>query len=219
MDEITSTFEHEGLIVELWNDDASMFESPFELDGCIANFVGWHKRYNLGPQDKRNGVEVVHRNWDGLNIRIDGRTYEARGWGEMSEIIRKHCKPVICYPVWMIDHSMLAFRAGSSFADIDPGQWDSGLVGFLFARPDVVREQYGVKRITGQVIERVMHDLAYDLEAYGNWINGWMYGFTIKDGDGNELENTGGFYTSEEAKRDAKSEAAYFARCGRQTAA
>jgi hypothetical protein len=34
-------------------------------------------------------------------------------------------------PLYLIDHSGFAMRAGRSFADVDPGEWDSGQVGFI----------------------------------------------------------------------------------------
>ncbi len=203
MSDCFKSYQRAGLTIELWSDEACDFESPLAWDGCIANFVAWHRRHNLGDQEEKHGVKVVHRSWGGLHVEIDGREYEANSWSEMNQIIRRHADVAVCYPVWMIDHSMLAFRLGESFAAEDPGEWDSGIVGFLFARPEAVREQYGVKRITQQIVERVKADLQYDIKAYGNWINGWMTGYTIKDAVGNELDSIGGYYTSEEAEKEA----------------
>ncbi|WP_131821653.1 hypothetical protein [Desulfofundulus australicus] len=75
--------------------------------------------------------------------------------------------------------------------------WDSGQIGWIYVLKEKVREEYGVKRITKKVRDRVISVLKAEVEVYDRWLRGEVYGFTvyeIADGDIASIDSCGGFY-------------------------
>lgn len=99
-------------------------------------------------------------------------------------------------PAYLYNHGGYAFSTGPfSFS------WDSGQLGFVYVTRKKAREWFGWKRITQTREDHVDKVLADELETYGKYVNGEVYGYVIEDLD----ESCWGYYDEayclEEAKR------------------
>jgi len=115
------------------------------------------------------------------------------GWNEMRQhIYREHGKQTVIVPVWMIDHSGIALRAGRDFGDCDPGAWDSGIVGFCYMTPAQMRENYVTKRITKKILEQARELVDAEVKEYSAYLEGDVYGIVVKDDEGVALDSLWG---------------------------
>jgi hypothetical protein len=69
--------------------------------------------------------------------------------------------------------------------------WDSGRVGFIVVREDVIRCEFNGDR------EKALKCLQSELNTYDQWLRGETYGFCIVDEDGDVIESCWGFYGSD----------------------
>ena len=53
--------------------------------------------------------------------------------------------------------------------------WDSGQVGWVFVSKKKVREEYGVKRITESLVEKVTEILKGEVKTYDMYLTGELY--------------------------------------------
>lgn len=110
---------------------------------------------------------------------------------------RRLDREYIWLEVWKYEHGGVAFRAtergaGRPFSC----PWDSGRWGIIAVRKDTVRKEYGCKRITAAIREKVIGLLESEIETFSQWANGDVFGYTITDSDDNEIQDGScwGFY-------------------------
>lgn len=90
-------------------------------------------------------------------------------------------RDVIAYPITEYEHGNIALSLGYKQG------WDYGVVGFVFVTKEKIRKEYGVKRVTKSILERVEACLESELDTLESWINGDVYGYTIEQVTYDEL--------------------------------
>lgn len=138
-------------------------------------FFGWHKRKNIGD-DKPHAFR-------------DSQAFD--GWDDVERAIREEYDPIALFPVYMLDHSGVAFSIDGFSCP-----WDSGQVGFIFV-PRSMADHWSADVA---VIEK---GLRAELDAYQTWANGWCVGYVVEE-DGEELDSCWGFYSEEDARTQAE---------------
>lgn len=105
--------------------------------------------------------------------------------------------PIDCIgiKVWMYDHSGHCYAA----ADKNPFHcpWDSGQVGWIFISRADARKRLGMSRLHLHHISIIRDQLISEVKLFSEYVNGEVYGFTLYDPEGNELDSCGGFYGSD----------------------
>lgn len=123
------------------------FDNPRSWDN-LGKMVCFHGRYDLG--DKH---DYKHQNYD--------------SWDEMEKAIIKEENVCVILPLYLYDHSGITMNT-TGFSC----RWDSGQVGFTFVSKEMVRKEYGVKRITKSVIEKVTKVLIGEVDTYDKYLTG-----------------------------------------------
>ena len=88
-------------------------------------------------------------------------------------------------PLYLYDHSGLAIQT-----DPFTCPWDSGLVGYIIASKDKVREEFKRKRLTSELRYKVVNILKTEVEIYNDFIQGNIYFYVISD----DIGSCSGFY-------------------------
>jgi len=122
---------------------------------------------------------------------------------------KKMPRDVLCLPVWMYDHGGTAYAAAESNPFHCP--WDSGLFGVVFVTHETLRKEYGVKRVTQAIRAKALQVLQSEVAEYSQWANGEVYGYTVTDSDGEQVDSCWGFIGLEVATSEARSAAQYAA--------
>jgi hypothetical protein len=170
------TIEYEGFKIEIEQDDSP--ESPREW-GNMGKMICFHGRYQLG--DKDHGYD--HSDYS--------------GWDEMKEALEK--KATVVLPVYLYDHSGLAISI-TPFSC----RWDSGQIGFIIATREDICTNFSVKRVTKRIREDVRKSLKGEIEAYGQYLSGDVWQYSIEDKDGNHIDSCCGMYGREYCEQAAK---------------
>jgi hypothetical protein len=155
---------------------------PWDADN-FGKYAHWHRREYIG-----NTPPTI-----GQGHYVDGEPHfeypqdfvdfaKKNGW--------------LYLPVALLDHSGWHIWVGDSSHWCDPGGWDSGQVGFIYATPEKVREWFSVKRITKKVRERALKLLEGEVKTLDDYYRGNVYGYKIVKSDDEDevVDSCWGYY-------------------------
>jgi len=146
------SIEYKGHTINIFPDDDT--PDPRKEFDNLGAMVCFHRRYNLGDQ------------------------HEFRDPDEFAEFLKEE-KP-ICLPLYLFDHSGITISTESErFRVCDPQGWDWGMLGYIYATKEDVRQEYGVKRVTRKILEKVTKLLQSEVEEYDHYLTGNVYGYEI----------------------------------------
>lgn len=175
--------------------------SKSEVSGLTVRIV--QDEDPQSPREWTHGAELVysHGRYDFPNdAEVDFDQFG--GWGEVAAKLTAD-GALLVVPVYMIDHSGLAFRVGADFGDIDPGNWDSGQIGLAYVTPQNWADTQGTEWTGSDEQMATARALAVsDVETYGQYVSGEVYGYVISDGD-TSVESLWGIYDYAEAEAEA----------------
>lgn len=178
--------KYKGYTVEIWLDEDA--ENPREWDNLVK-MVCFHKRYALGDQHHSSPEDF-------------------------REFVRRE-KPVVVLPLYLYDHSVLSISTKSFMGRVRHAEWDSGQVGWAYISKEDALKEYEVKRISKKIRAELRAVLESEVEVYDQFLQGEVYGFTIRDAGGNEVESVGGYfgdpgkYLMDEVRRIVDNRGAY----------
>lgn len=93
------------------------------------------------------------------------------------------------WPVYAYIHGNVAF--GIESFNI---RWDSGLIGFIYESKKSIREEFGVKRISSNLTDKITQRIKDELATLTDWANGTIYAVSISK-DGEHLDSLSGIYS------------------------
>lgn len=181
---LVNKFETENNVLEIMYDECA--DSPRSWDN-LGTIVAWHSRYSLSEEDYSDYRAFLEENTyqyfetdEGLENASDER---------LMDLFKKDH---IILPVYMYEHSGVVLNTHGFSCP-----WDSGQVGFIYVSKEKVRSEYGVKRITKKLLEKVEGVLASEIEVYSDYVDGNVYGYVLKDKEGNDVDSCWGFIGSD----------------------
>lgn len=170
-----------GMQGEIFHDEDA--ESPREWDN-LGTMACSHRRYTLG--DKEHKLR-----WDDYG-----------SWDEAETGLIKEVGPCVILPMYMLDHSGLRVST-TDFND----RWDSGQIGFIYVTYEKLREEFGWKRMSPQRVQKVYKYLEGEVETYDQYLSGDVWGYVLKDADGEDLDSCWGFFGFDYCKEELESSA------------
>lgn len=161
--------------------------NPREEFDHLGVMVCFHRRYRLGDRDHG----------------YDAADYD--DWDEVFKDIRENEHPAVILPIYMYDH-------GGVTVSTQPFScaWDSGQIGFIFARREDVRREYKKQRISKKIRERVKEVLRAEVKEYDQFLTGDVWGFAIESDQGDDICSCWGFFGREACEEEAKREMEYW---------
>ncbi len=221
MTNLIHTFTHDGYTVSIYQDEEP--ESPREWAnlGIIVVSPGfarhWTDRAHGGIYDEVLDIGVAEVPCPAGHDPESGDPIDdcgiCGGWGSVGlvgcdalggtprERVESHLRDrygaTVVLPLGMIDHSGISFYVGAGAHAMDPGGWDSGQVGWIMDTP-AGREECGTPP---ELIEEVLRD---EVAAPDQRARGDVYGYVIRDVNGDEVESCSGIYGYDDAVEEAK---------------
>lgn len=123
---------------------------------------------------------------DGMLKRIRNRNKTAQDFAKDVQRTARR-KGLLVAPVTVYEHGLVSYELGCIAGML---AFDYSFCGFIVTSVDQVREQYGVKRITKKVMEHVEQQWRADLAELSNLANGWRYIISLRNADGDILDET-----------------------------
>jgi hypothetical protein len=181
MDDLIEEVEYKGFRIEIYPCD-NFGESSRDWDN-LGTMACFHKRYDLGD-------------------KTELKSSDFNGWDELAAYLEKQGAAVIM-PLYLYDHSGITISCGNSYPYND--RWDAGQVGFIYVTKEKIRKEYGVKRVSKELLETVREVLVNEVKTYDQDLRGDVYSFVSYKGD-EEIDSCGGLYGVEYAVQYAKDE-------------
>ncbi len=178
------TIEYRGQVIKIYQDEDA--ESPRDWDN-LGTMVCFHSRYALG--DKHD------LSYEDFN-----------SWSELKQYLFKELKALIVLPLYIMDHSGIHINT-TGFEYCDPGNRDSGQIGFIYVTAGIIREQYRAARITEKIRNQAKDCLLSEVNKYNDYVTGKVFWYAAETIDGNLIDSCGGYfgdteYMINEAKGD-----------------
>ena len=178
-------------VIEVHQDESP--ESPRSWDN-LGTMICFHKRYDLGDKHDYNHVE-----------------YDS--WSEQRKDIEKTENTCVILPLYLYDHSGITMST-SPFGC----SWDSGQVGWIIVSKENVRKEFGVKRITKEIIEKVTNILEGEVKTYDQYLTGDVYGYkvfkvsecSLGHEHKEEVDSCWGFYGEDECMSEGEGIVEYY---------
>lgn len=154
---ITKHYTQTGMRVTKAIDEYPI--NPRELNANLTTMICHHRNYSLGDVNES-------KQFEGFTSLKELKQALVEYYGEMAYI-----KPLSLY-----DHSTQTLAIGEP-----TDRWDSGYVGFIFVTKEQARKEYGVKRITKSVIEKIERVAQGEVEEYNKvWLWGEVYVLSLE---------------------------------------
>jgi hypothetical protein len=169
--EPTAVFEYPKtvLIIEPDNDPWN----PLEGDH-FGHMICFHRRYDLGDEH-----DEPHQK-DAFKFQEWIKSMYAR-------------RELIYLPLYLYDHSGITISYNDTYPYNDP--WDAGLVGYIYATNEDIRENWGIKKATMKWQKQAYALLKDIVDEYDQYLRGDAYGFTLMCKTcGETLDSTWGFF-------------------------
>jgi hypothetical protein len=112
----------------------------------------------------------------------------------------------VVLPLYGFEHTDTALST-VDFGD----RWDSGQIGFVYAFPGKAKKFAGWTESGEALRARLAENMASEVSEIGRIMNGEVYGYTIEDEDGNQLDSLWGMVGYEYAESQMREAAAGFA--------
>jgi len=162
----------------------SCAESPREWDN-LGTIAYKHSRYTLGEVKINEPIEWLESM---LNLQEKGIYSNER----LAELESKFFSQFLALPIYLYDHSGQSISTKPFSCS-----WDSGKVGYIYVDKKAVLSEFGGKKVTKKLKERILNYLNSEVETYNEYIEGNVYGFQIVDEDENIVDSCYGFFGRE----------------------
>lgn len=108
---------------------------------------------------------------------------------------RLEANGLVILPLYLYDHGGITMNT-SGFSC----PWDSGQVGYIYATPAKVLEEWGDGE---DAKDKAKQCLEGEVKVYDQFLRGDVYGYRIEDEEGNDLDSCWGFYGMDDVKEQA----------------
>ena len=156
-------------------------DSPRGWDN-LGTIAYAHREYVLGEEEIGDPIRWLEDKLGKENAHIYNND-------RLEELEEEFFEKYIALPLYLYDHSGLRIRTHPFSC-----RWDSGKVGYIYVDLQSVRENYGVKRVSKKLRQRVLDVLMYEVKTFDQHLSGDVYGFIVEDEDGKILDSCYGFY-------------------------
>jgi len=200
MEQPIEKYEHEGLIVSIYQDELA--ESPRECDNVGKMLIVTNDNYSSPINETELTQEEIH---------------ELRCMASKSDIeiaLSKKFKNSVILPIYRYAHSGVWYNTtGFNNYPLPQGhvEFDTCHVGYIIATRQDILNNFGIKKITQEFRAKTEALLRGEVDEYSKWANGEVYGFVINDENSDNLDSVWGFYDIKDCKKEAEESSEFIA--------
>lgn len=175
MAEAIETITYKNHIIEILPDNNS--ENPIQSWDVLGEYCCWHRRYDLGYSDRFANPEQV--------VNYARQTNS------------------LLFPLFMYNHSGISLSLSNSHYPFND-HWDSGQLGYILVDRENALKEFGKKRLTKQLKQKIRQIIEGEIETYNQYLSGDVYGYAVSK-DGQEIDSCWGYYGQDDCLNEAKS--------------
>ena len=173
MSEAIQTVKYKNHKIEIFPDEHC--ENPIQTWDMLGEYYCWHRRYNLGNSNRFDSPDEV------IDYAKQSRS--------------------LLFNLYMYDHSGITLSMSNShypFTD----RWDAGQLGLILIDREKALKEFGKKRLTKQLIQKIYNTIEGEVETYNKYLAGDVYGFVVSR-DNNPIDSCWGFYSQTDCLNEA----------------
>lgn len=183
-------------------------ENPRE-DADFGHMLCWHKRMNFGsePQDfnisDRGKLDAHFARIlaDEFKLSDEQREYVEYYCpiNRMINALREHRK-FVALPIYIFEHSGVTISTERGYFDaIDPGSWDHGQLGIIYATESEIKKWLGkTDNLTDEDLKKAHDGLKDIIKTYDMYLSGEVYVYSLYDSESEEnIDSCGGIYAED----------------------
>jgi hypothetical protein len=106
--------------------------------------------------------------------------------------------------IYLYDHSGITIKAAESNPFSCP--WDSGMIGYIWISREDAKKEFGYKRSSRKMVNKVKEAFRNEIEAYDQFLRGEVYGFELCIWDENDneefVDSCWGYFGSDSIEKD-----------------
>ena len=174
MSEAVETIHYKNHTIEIFPDENS--ENPIQSWDMLGEYCCWHRRNNLGNSDRFETPEQVV------------------GYARQTNSL--------LFNLYMYDHSGVALSLTNSHYPFND-RWDSGQLGYVLVDRKKALREFGKKRLTNQLKQRIYNIIEGEVETYNQYFAGDVYGYVVSK-NGQEIDSCWGFYGLPDCLNEAR---------------
>ena len=151
--------------------------------------------------------DPVHprEDWDNLGTMVSKhKRYDFNDKNAEYDVDSIPFDDVIALPLYLYDHSGLTMNTTGFEC-----QWDSGQVGWIYVTKSKALSEYSWDELTPERIKKIQECLRSEVQTFDHFLTGAVYGYIVKDKDGEEVHSCWGYFGYDHEKSgllpDAKS--------------
>ena len=159
-----------GNTLEIHYDDGD--SNPREWDN-LGKMVCFHRNYTLGEKHDYNQEDY-------------------NSWEELKDAIEEKERPIVILPLYLYDHSGITMNTTGFSCG-----WDSGQVGWIYVTKkqlEFIGTHISDNETYAEFKERLEKFLVAEVKVYDQYLTGDVYGFILKDAEGDAVDSCWGFY-------------------------
>lgn len=174
MADAIKTIHYKNHTIEIFPDENS--ENPIQNWDMMGEYCCWHRRYALGNSD-----------------RFDNP-------GQVVAYARQTNS--LLFNLYMYEHSGVALSLSNSHYPFND-HWDAGQLGFVLVDRKKAMKEFGKKRLTKQLKQKIRQIIEGEVETYNQYLAGDVYGFVISQNN-EHVDSCWGFYGQDDCLNEAK---------------
>lgn len=184
--------KYKGYKITIWQDVHYPVD-PRSWDN-LGTMVCRCKGYSLGDEDENtyrhvgdSGYEDVAWYFYGLSgVSNDHEEYEGLTDRGVELVHRWIDKNIVILGLSIGDYGCNGLRINEVRGDYDDG--------FIYCTKDDMRKRYRTKKVTKKIKENAQNALSSEIEVYNSWCSGDVYGYSIEDEHGDDVDSCGGYF-------------------------
>lgn len=170
----------------IWTDTDG--ESPRDWDNLSTLIAGGWKVQHLADQNAKSELLDAIRSSKQYNDNME-RDYDLSHVPTLVDLADKLGLLATRLPLYAYIHS------GETIATTPfDCRWDSGQYGEAFVTKEKARSEFGVKRISKKMVEKLNSIIESEVATLDQYLQNDVYGFTVFNDDGEITDSCGGFY-------------------------
>jgi hypothetical protein len=176
--------------------DETPLDPRKEFDN-LGVMVCSHRRFNFPNETNLNFDDFG--GWDEVRLAIESGVDESSEDGAKSKKIFEG----VIIPIYMLKQSNIVIRT-HKFSD----PWDSGQIGFIFVSPTQIIKEYG--SLNPETVAKAQAVLEEEVRQWEAYVTGEIYGYIVKDPEGDEVDSCWGFDDLDYCREQAEAAADYY---------
>lgn len=183
--------KHETLEVHFDMDGSCV--NPMRDSDTLFNYYTWENRYQSMQENDFGDFEEWYDSLLGDGAFYQQKDKSIKNNRSVVRFAKDLCSNldkvgIIAVPILCYEHSLIRYYVGDS---ID--YFDGRISGVAWQRKEVLRNEYGVQRITETVRKKAIKVAEAELDTYTDWCNGEVFGYILRNAEGEEVDSCWGF--------------------------